>query len=174
MNHSKEQSFLFVYLFMVNLTMLSVVRTIHSKLTGWLKRSWPNLRYCPGNFLEGLRKTTHTSVRIFEPVTSRTQSRSANNSIVTFGQKLMVAHWVKKFPDFYGNRKFITVFTAARHWPLSTVTWIQSATSKWSLPYRFPTKILYSYFISHVHRFISQVGASFTFERKVRSCYVSL
>jgi hypothetical protein len=29
--------------------------------------------------------------------------------------KLMVAEVVKKFPVFYGTRKFITVFTTARH-----------------------------------------------------------
>jgi hypothetical protein len=31
----------------------------------------------------------------------------------------VVTQLVKKFPTFYGNRRFITVFTRARHWPLS-------------------------------------------------------
>jgi hypothetical protein len=29
--------------------------------------------------------------------------------------KLKIAEIVNKFPDFYGNQKFITEFTAARH-----------------------------------------------------------
>jgi hypothetical protein len=29
-------------------------------------------------------------------------------------------------PPFYGNRRFITVFTTARHWSLSWAKWIQS------------------------------------------------
>jgi hypothetical protein len=34
-------------------------------------------------------------------------------------EKLQVAQLVKKFPVFYGTRRFITVFTTARHWDLS-------------------------------------------------------
>jgi hypothetical protein len=34
-------------------------------------------------------------------------------------EKLIVAQLVKKFPIFYGSRKFITVFTRAGHWRLS-------------------------------------------------------
>jgi hypothetical protein len=33
--------------------------------------------------------------------------------------KLRVAQLVKKFPNFYGTRSFITVFTRACHWTLS-------------------------------------------------------
>jgi len=33
-------------------------------------------------------------------------------------QKLLVAQLVKKFPSFYETRRFITVFTRARHWSL--------------------------------------------------------
>jgi hypothetical protein len=34
-------------------------------------------------------------------------------------QKLIVALLVKKLPTFYGNRRFITVFTTARRWTIS-------------------------------------------------------
>jgi len=34
-------------------------------------------------------------------------------------EKLLVTHLVKKFPPFYGARRFITVFTRAHHWSLS-------------------------------------------------------
>jgi hypothetical protein len=33
--------------------------------------------------------------------------------------KLIVTQIVKKFPAFYGTRRFITVITTARHWSLS-------------------------------------------------------
>jgi hypothetical protein len=34
-------------------------------------------------------------------------------------EKLIVAQPVKKFPAFYGIRRFITVFTRDHHWSLS-------------------------------------------------------
>jgi len=33
---------------------------------------------------------------------------------------------VQEIPEFYGTRKFITVFTRARHWPLFWASCIQS------------------------------------------------
>jgi hypothetical protein len=39
-------------------------------------------------------------------------------------EKLTFAQLVKKFPNFCGNRSFITVFTGARHWSLSWASWI--------------------------------------------------
>jgi len=33
--------------------------------------------------------------------------------------KLTVTQLGKKFPAFYGTRRFITMFTRARHWSLS-------------------------------------------------------
>jgi hypothetical protein len=41
-------------------------------------------------------------------------------------EKLIVTQLVKKFLVFYGTRRFITVFTRARHWSLYHATWIQS------------------------------------------------
>jgi hypothetical protein len=35
-------------------------------------------------------------------------------------QKLIVTQLVKKFPAFNGTRRFVTVFTTARHWSLSS------------------------------------------------------
>jgi hypothetical protein len=43
-------------------------------------------------------------------------------------EKLVVTQLVKKFPAFYGTRRFITVFTRARHWSLSWARCIQSTT----------------------------------------------
>jgi hypothetical protein len=44
-------------------------------------------------------------------------------------EKLTVTQLVKIFPTFYGTRRFIIVFTRARHWSLSWARWIQSAPS---------------------------------------------
>jgi hypothetical protein len=44
-------------------------------------------------------------------------------------QKLTVTQPVKQMPAFYGTRKFITMFTTARHWSLSWVRCIQSTSS---------------------------------------------
>ena len=41
-------------------------------------------------------------------------------------EKLTGFHLVKKFPAFYGTRRFITVFTSARHLSLSWTCSIQS------------------------------------------------
>jgi hypothetical protein len=54
-----------------------------------MKRSWPNLRYCPAIGLEGLSETTKNlgipvSESRFESGTSRLQSRSVNHSSTTF------------------------------------------------------------------------------------------
>ena len=45
--------------------------------------------------------------------------------ITVFLQNLTVCHPVKKFPAFYGNRRFITAFTNARHLPPSWASSIQ-------------------------------------------------
>jgi hypothetical protein len=41
-------------------------------------------------------------------------------------EKLIVAKLFKKFPAFYGTRKFITVFTKAHHVSLSIYLWLYS------------------------------------------------
>ena len=68
---------------------------------------------------------------------------------------------VKKFPTFYGNRRFITVLTSARQLSLSWTTSIQSHPTSWRsililsshlrlglpsgfFPSGFPTKALYT------------------------------
>jgi len=71
-------------------------------------------------------------------------------------QKLIVTLLVKKFPAFYGTRRFITVCTTARHWSLSR-PWLLSLcfpkvlitprTSEWSLPFRYSAENLV--YISH-------------------------
>jgi len=43
-----------------------------------------------------------------------------------FPEKLTVSQLVKKFPAFYGIRRFITAFTSARHLSLSWDRSIQS------------------------------------------------
>jgi hypothetical protein len=40
--------------------------------------------------------------------------------------KLIVTQLVKKFPAFYGTRRFITVFTTARHWSISRATYLHT------------------------------------------------
>ena len=44
-------------------------------------------------------------------------------------EKLTGSQLVKKFPAFYGTRRFITAFTSARHVPLSWASSIQSTPS---------------------------------------------
>jgi len=39
-------------------------------------------------------------------------------------EKVIPAQLVKKFPAFYGTRRFITLFTRTHHWTLSLVGWI--------------------------------------------------
>jgi hypothetical protein len=44
-------------------------------------------------------------------------------------EKLRVTQPVKKFPSFYGTRRFIAVFTIIHHWSLSWARWIRYTTS---------------------------------------------
>jgi len=83
-------------------------------------------------------------------------------------EQLTVTSQVKKCSALYRTRRFITVFTTARHWYLSSATYIQSTPSyhislRYILipsshvrlglpndlfPLGFPTKILYVFLIS--------------------------
>jgi len=49
-----------------------------------------------------------------------------NSTEVSPFVKLTVAQITNKFPDFYGNRRFISTFIRACHWFLSLSKWIQS------------------------------------------------
>jgi hypothetical protein len=80
-----------------------------------------------------------------------------------FLEKIIVAQIVHIFLVFYGQRKIITAFTRARHWATSWAWWVQltssnpikihlnnilqftSIFSKWSLPFRYSIKILYTF-----------------------------
>jgi len=86
-------------------------------------------------------------------------------------EKFIVFQLVKKLLAFHGTRRFITVLTRARHLSLSWSRWIHSTHShpisvksililssllrfrsyeSSLLPSRFPSKILYSFLISHI------------------------
>jgi hypothetical protein len=41
-------------------------------------------------------------------------------------EKMTDFHFIKKYPDFFGSRKLITIFTTASHRSLSWIRWIQS------------------------------------------------
>ena len=84
-----------------------------------------------------------------------------------FHEKLICFQLLKKFPAFYGTRRFITAFTSDRHLSLSSTSSIQSIpphrTSWRSFPpiyasvsqavsfARFPTKTLYKPLLSPIH-----------------------
>jgi hypothetical protein len=93
---------------------------------------------------------------------------------------MIVIQLVKKFPGFYGTRRFITVFTGARS--LSWVIWIQSTPSYciylisvlilssyllWGLlnclhPAGFRTEILYGFLISPCVLHVRPISSSLT------------
>jgi len=82
-------------------------------------------------------------------------------------EKLTCFQLVKKFPAFYGNRRFITVVTSARRLvpilshlnPIPTFHFLKihltinppfkPGSPKWSLSSGFPTKTLYAPVLSH-------------------------
>jgi hypothetical protein len=57
-------------------------------------------------------------------------------------ENLIVTDLVKKLPTFYGNRRFITVFTRARHWSLFWARLIHSTPSH-PISLRFILLLLY-------------------------------
>jgi len=81
-------------------------------------------------------------------------------------EKLKVLQLIKKFPTFYGTRRFINVFTRARHWLLFRTRLIQStpfqpislkfiitlpSLLRLGLRSGFQTRILYTFMISPMH-----------------------
>jgi len=83
-----------------------------------------------------------------------------------------------RFLTFYGARRFITVFTRARHWSLSSARCIQSTvshlfpysstrrSSKWSVPFRFSnqnTFCVYDIF----HACYISISSSFIWSPKI-------
>jgi len=65
-------------------------------------------------------------------------------------EKLTSSQLVKKFPAFYGSRRFITAFTSARHLSLSWTSWIQSIPPH-------PTYWRSSLILSSIYAWVSQV-----------------
>jgi hypothetical protein len=127
---------------------------------------WKPLRL--GKGLIRAKKTTFNSfLSSFEWVENTIKTKLTPCSRVLL-ERLRVTQLVKKFPAFYGNRRFITVFTRARLSLLSRVRWIQSTnshpiflrstiilSSRFRLdiqcglfPWGFPTNILYALLIS--------------------------
>ena len=82
-------------------------------------------------------------------------------------EKLTGTQLVKKFPAFYGPKRFITTFTTARHLSLSIQSMpptshflkihfniilpSMSRSSKWSVFLAFPAKTLYAPLLSFIH-----------------------
>jgi len=73
-------------------------------------------------------------------------------------EKLTDSHLVKKFPAFYGNRRFITAFTRAHFLKIDLNIILPSmpGSSKWSLSLRFPhqnpvyaSRLPHTFYISH-------------------------
>jgi hypothetical protein len=65
-------------------------------------------------------------------IISASQGGWEGQACSTYGkdEKLTVTQIVKKFPIFYVTRRFITVYTTARHWFLSSARWIQPTVSQ--------------------------------------------
>jgi hypothetical protein len=85
--------------------------------------------------------------KIWTLYTTRQKQMSINNWLTPLSrvllEKLTVTQLVKKFPTFYGTRRFITVFTRTRQWSLS---WARCNQTTISHPIsRRPILILSSY-----------------------------
>jgi hypothetical protein len=72
-----------------------------------------------------------------------------------YEETVKLTRLVKKVPFSYASRRFITVFTRARHWSLSCVRWIQSTfshpisvRSNLKLPFNLCTRLPSNFFLS--------------------------
>jgi hypothetical protein len=70
-----------------------------------------------------------TSKKRPSPHLHKVPTRSNKVSPRTLQTALVFTQLLKKFPAFYGTRRFITIFTTARHWSLSWARRIQSTSS---------------------------------------------
>jgi len=96
------------------------------------------------------------------------RSLKANSIELVLPEKVIGPELVKKFPAFYGNQRFITVFTSVRHLSLYWARSVRSSSShflkihfstilpstpttyKWCLPFRSPTKTPYAPIMSPI------------------------
>jgi hypothetical protein len=68
---------------------------------------------------------------VFSILLSTLLSTNLSNSMEQSSSREANSHSAsQKFPDFYGTRKFIMVFTRSRHWPVSWARWIQPTLSQ--------------------------------------------
>jgi hypothetical protein len=102
------------------------------KLMGFIRRYWdisahsslqrkPNL-FTPSSI--SLKKKRKLYTHIAQFATSEAKLRYESTYLFTpqcriLFEKLIVTQLVKKILLYYGSRRFITVFTKARHWTLS-------------------------------------------------------
>jgi hypothetical protein len=77
------------------------------------------------------RQSSCGAKSVWRSVTQRYETQTELNACSrVLLDKLTVTQLVKKLPAFYGNRRFITVFTTARHWSLYWARWILSTPSQ--------------------------------------------
>jgi hypothetical protein len=71
---------------------------------------------------------------LFNPLRQTHKALQANSLILPVHgavrlQKPILTQLLKKFTDFYGIQRFITVFTKSHYWSLSWAKWIQTVPS---------------------------------------------
>jgi len=83
-------------------------------------------------FDKKLQQNYHTTVSYGTNNMTTTNKQTHKNNKKwqkRFPDKLVIPHIITTFFEFYGTRRFITVFTRACHWSLSWNRWSKSATS---------------------------------------------
>jgi hypothetical protein len=123
--------------------------------------------WCNFTRFSNITLTAH-DIRFVKKIVNSVSSQIPWSTVLL--ENLIASRLVKKFPVFYGTRRFITVFTRARSSKLYSARWIQSASihpisltdglvsSYLSLGTPndiflsgFPTKILYLFIILHAY-----------------------